>query len=278
MYLYWYLRIIARLFHFTDGHLGILKHKDKREVRTWEESVSIAQCCKSGFRKAKVYPTKRWWRGGGMFFRAGYFFWMACGISRSMEVLHGGNISEYRPGCNTGKALLFRSDVISTYRTALHLRCKRTNLSLLMKLANTKAANCLIPPAHSATQCTPKCTLGKTSRKMASSNIELFLGESSYTLYIVIFLCVCVSSPLWLRLRMEGHTRLRERGWGGGVLIPIRTRGQTLWYSRYIRTLWGIDSDTNHFISTVHTSSTTAYGCEQIFSHLFLKAEHWAFS
>ncbi len=30
-----------------------------------------------------------------------------------------------------------------------------------------------------------------------------------------------------------GHTRLRERGWG----VPIRTRGQTLWYSRYICTL-----------------------------------------
>ncbi len=27
-----------------------------------------------------------------------------------------------------------------------------------------------------------------------------------------------------------GQTRLRERGWG----VPIRTRGQTLWYSRYI--------------------------------------------
>ncbi len=25
------------------------------------------------------------------------------------------------------------------------------------------------------------------------------------------------------------HTRLRERGWG----VPVRTRGQTLWYSRY---------------------------------------------
>jgi hypothetical protein len=30
-----------------------------------------------------------------------------------------------------------------------------------------------------------------------------------------------------------GHTRLRERGWG----VPIRTRGQTLWYSRYT-VLW----------------------------------------
>ncbi len=29
-----------------------------------------------------------------------------------------------------------------------------------------------------------------------------------------------------------GHTRLRERGWGERV--PIRTMGQTLWYSRYI--------------------------------------------
>ncbi len=31
-------------------------------------------------------------------------------------------------------------------------------------------------------------------------------------------------------VRGEGHTRLRERGWGG---VPIRTMGQTLWYSRY---------------------------------------------
>jgi hypothetical protein len=29
----------------------------------------------------------------------------------------------------------------------------------------------------------------------------------------------------------RGHTRLRKRGWG----VPIRTRGQALWYSRYIR-------------------------------------------
>jgi hypothetical protein len=32
----------------------------------------------------------------------------------------------------------------------------------------------------------------------------------------------------------EGHTRLRERGGG----VPILTRGHTLWYSFYIRTLW----------------------------------------
>jgi hypothetical protein len=36
----------------------------------------------------------------------------------------------------------------------------------------------------------------------------------------------CVPPPLWLQ---GGHTRLRERGG-----VPIRTRGQTLWYSRYI--------------------------------------------
>jgi hypothetical protein len=36
-------------------------------------------------------------------------------------------------------------------------------------------------------------------------------------------------SPLRFR---GGHTRLRESGWG----VPIRTRGQTLWYSRYVCT------------------------------------------
>jgi hypothetical protein len=33
----------------------------------------------------------------------------------------------------------------------------------------------------------------------------------------------------------EGHTRLREKGWG----VPIR-RGQTPWYCRYICTLWSL--------------------------------------
>jgi hypothetical protein len=37
----------------------------------------------------------------------------------------------------------------------------------------------------------------------------------------------CVRPPL---LRVGGHTRSREMGWKD----PIRTRGQTLWYSRYI--------------------------------------------
>ncbi len=32
-----------------------------------------------------------------------------------------------------------------------------------------------------------------------------------------------------------GHALEGERGWGG---VPIRTRGPTLWYSRYICTLW----------------------------------------
>ncbi len=36
----------------------------------------------------------------------------------------------------------------------------------------------------------------------------------------------------------EGHTRLRERGWE----VPIRTRGHTLWYNRYICTLCCIPS------------------------------------
>ncbi len=31
-----------------------------------------------------------------------------------------------------------------------------------------------------------------------------------------------------------GDTRLRKRGW----VVPILTRGQTMWYSRYICTLW----------------------------------------
>ncbi len=39
--------------------------------------------------------------------------------------------------------------------------------------------------------------------------------------------------PLWLR--GEGNIRLVESGCEGGV--PIRTRGKTLWYSRYICTL-----------------------------------------
>jgi hypothetical protein len=50
------------------------------------------------------------------------------------------------------------------------------------------------------------------------------------------------SSELWfpqsLTRRGRGHTRLREREWGG---VPIRTSGQTLWYSWYICTLWGYD-------------------------------------
>ena len=33
------------------------------------------------------------------------------------------------------------------------------------------------------------------------------------------------------------HTRLRERGCG---IVPIRTKGQTQWYSRYICTLWSL--------------------------------------
>jgi hypothetical protein len=37
------------------------------------------------------------------------------------------------------------------------------------------------------------------------------------------------SVPPPLGSRGGGHTRLRERGWGE----PIRTKGQTLWYSRY---------------------------------------------
>ncbi len=40
-----------------------------------------------------------------------------------------------------------------------------------------------------------------------------------------------VRPPLWLR---GEHIRLRERG----RAAPIRTRGQTLWYSRYICTSW----------------------------------------
>jgi hypothetical protein len=45
----------------------------------------------------------------------------------------------------------------------------------------------------------------------------------------------CVPSPPPLGFRGEGHTRLRERV---GLGVPIRTRGQTLWYSRYVCTLW----------------------------------------
>ncbi len=45
----------------------------------------------------------------------------------------------------------------------------------------------------------------------------------------------CMCSPfLWLEGGGEGRTRLRKRGGG----FPIPTRGQTLWYSRYICTLW----------------------------------------
>jgi hypothetical protein len=40
------------------------------------------------------------------------------------------------------------------------------------------------------------------------------------------------SPPPWFRGGGGGHIRLRERGWG----VPIRTRGQTLCYSRYICT------------------------------------------
>jgi hypothetical protein len=43
----------------------------------------------------------------------------------------------------------------------------------------------------------------------------------------------CVSSsPLVLG---GGPTDLRERGW----MVPVPMRGQTLWYSRHICTLWG---------------------------------------
>ncbi len=42
-----------------------------------------------------------------------------------------------------------------------------------------------------------------------------------------------------------GHTHLRERGRG----VPIRTRGQTLWYSRYIRASslsWRVEAFPDH--------------------------------
>jgi hypothetical protein len=44
------------------------------------------------------------------------------------------------------------------------------------------------------------------------------------------------SAPYPPVLPGEGHTRLWEREWGGRG-VSIRTRGQTLWYSRYICTL-----------------------------------------
>ncbi len=51
-----------------------------------------------------------------------------------------------------------------------------------------------------------------------------------------------------------GHTRLRERG----CEVPIRTRGQTLWYSRYICILCG----TNH--REKYVSSLDVYKTERI--------------
>jgi hypothetical protein len=45
------------------------------------------------------------------------------------------------------------------------------------------------------------------------------------------------SPPLWFR---GTGTLSCGRGWGG---VPIRTRRQTLWYSRYICTLWVRVSD-----------------------------------
>jgi hypothetical protein len=49
--------------------------------------------------------------------------------------------------------------------------------------------------------------------------------------------------PPWFR--GEEHTRLRERGW----VVPIPTRGQTLWYSRYICTLCSRCSTTKENIT-----------------------------
>jgi hypothetical protein len=66
-----------------------------------------------------------------------------------------------------------------------------------------------------------------------------------YTLFICIFsrildspqsidrvLSLFSSRPNWGPLTPSNC--LQERGWG----VPVRTRGQTLWFSRYICTLW----------------------------------------
>jgi hypothetical protein len=52
----------------------------------------------------------------------------------------------------------------------------------------------------------------------------------------------------------EGHTRLRERGWG----VPIPTRGQTMWYSVYLvcAPATGTATEESEVQQTRHLSST----------------------
>ncbi len=71
------------------------------------------------------------------------------------------------------------------------------------------------------------CTQCRQSAKLFLQSIELRLPTSSPARR------VC-PPPLPL-VPEEGHIRLRERGYSG---VTIRTRRQTLWYSRYICTLW----------------------------------------
>jgi hypothetical protein len=68
---------------------------------------------------------------------------------------------------------------------------------------------------------------------------------------------------LHLWFRGGTHTRLRERGWG----VPIRTRAHTLWFSRYLCTLWYLSFSLLETVFAgllgVSRAATTARGCPQ---------------
>ncbi len=61
---------------------------------------------------------------------------------------------------------------------------------------------------------------------------KLFLQSSELGLPHPSLAGECVPPPF--DSEREGHIRLGERGWG----VPISTKGQTLWYSVYLCTLW----------------------------------------
>ncbi len=63
-----------------------------------------------------------------------------------------------------------------------------------------------------------------------------------------------------------GTHSLGERGWGG---VPIRTRGQTLWYSRYICTLWAEMSCFKSCLS--ETTWSLVYMCFLLYGHTVYK-------
>ncbi len=93
-----------------------------------------------------------------------------------------------------------------------------------LALANTltvRAAQVVL--ATTGSLVTPVRTLNTAQSRQSAG---IFLRSSELGPLIPSPASECVPLPLWFR---GGHTRLREKGWG----VPIRTRGQTLWYSRF---------------------------------------------